>query len=362
MPLASLRHSENVSGRPGRRGRILGVVAFALAAAVTVIPALGAGPAGSAGAATGTSGVTLVFLNPQKDHLAVPGIVVALVPEGGGDTVTATSDSTGRVGFRGLSSGDWDAVITPPQAGSATRVPVRIDGLALAAGQVVYKGVVLRIGASIGGTLRNGYGAELPNVAVVIRVGKTPAVVGRAVTESRGHFWFRGVASGSYSLQYNPPQGIPRPHETANETWSFWGHTPGTAFSFALIHVVNATAGNVQTVFRNGDGVLVEGSRLATDVRPQGTTNLSKATITYAGEGLGSTFTFPVFGADSRGAYGFARVVPGRDKVSVTGTSAAGAPVTYYYTGETTAPSLSSAAARWVTFTDEATVTFIRTP
>ncbi|ROS70284.1 carboxypeptidase family protein [Curtobacterium sp. PhB172] len=81
-------------------------------------------------------------------------------------------------------------------------IPAERTGVVVSAGRQETVVLVVRRGASIGGTAHNPYGADLSGAAVVVR-GWNTGTVRRTVTSPDGHYWVHGLPSDDYSVQVN---------------------------------------------------------------------------------------------------------------------------------------------------------------
>lgn len=147
----------------------------------------------------------------------------------------------------------------------------------------------MRTGASIGGMVRNPYGADLSGASVVVR-GWNTGTVRRTVSSYGGHYWVHGLPSDDYSVQVNA-------HDESLDSWlaledQSWGfhRDPGSAAERTYVRVSHEAAGRPETVVDGIDGAATEGVTLTGIFNPQLDTDFTNATVHVYGESIGSTF------------------------------------------------------------------------
>ncbi|ROQ25163.1 MULTISPECIES: carboxypeptidase-like regulatory domain-containing protein [unclassified Curtobacterium] len=179
--------------------------------ALTLIGVLVA-PVTAAVAAPDDGALTVMLTDPEKRPLAMEGVVVDLRTPDGGTADSATSDRRGRMTFDAVPAGT--RTLHGEREGSYgfdDVIPAERTGVVVSAGRQETVVLVVRRGASIGGTAHNPYGADLSGAAVVVR-GWNTGTVRRTVTSPDGHYWVHGLPSDDYSVQVNA-------HDETLDSW-----------------------------------------------------------------------------------------------------------------------------------------------
>ncbi|TCK65693.1 carboxypeptidase-like regulatory domain-containing protein [Curtobacterium sp. PhB136] len=317
--------------------------------AMTLIGVLVA-PVTAATAAPADGALTVMLTDPDKQPLAMEGVAVDLRAADGSTEASATSDQRGRLTFEDVPAGTW--TLHGEREGSYgfdDVIPAERTGVVVAPGSHDAVVLVVRRGASIGGTAHNPYGADLSGAAVVVR-GWNTGTVKRTVTAPDGHYWVHGLPSDDYSVQVNA-------HDETLDSWPAlrslsWGfhRDPGSTAERAYVRVAHQAVGRTETVVDGIDGSATQGVSLGAIVNPQLDTDFTNARVHVYGESIGSTFdTTMTYWTPGRGGLFGVVLSAGRYKVEVVGWSPSQRKdVSYWYGGEGNRPVADRASSHTV--------------
>jgi hypothetical protein len=289
-----------------------------------------------------------MLTDPEKRPLAMPGVVVELRDGNGRIEDTATSDARGRLTFAGVPAGTtWS--LHGERAGEYgfdDVLPSERSDISVSAGSHDTVVLVMRKGASIGGTATNPYGAALSGAAIVVR-GWNTGTVRHTYAGADGHYWVHGLPSDDYSVQVNA-------HDETGDSWPAlkslgWGfhRDPGATTERSYVRVAHQVGGRAETVVDGIDGRAPTAASLSAIMNPQLDTDFTNATVHVYGEQIGSTFdTTMGYWSPGRGGTFGSVVEPGRYKVEVVGWSPSQRRyVSYWYGGEGVRPVSDRAAS-----------------
>ncbi|ROS33883.1 carboxypeptidase-like regulatory domain-containing protein [Curtobacterium sp. PhB78] len=333
----------------GRRRATVGITI-----ALTLIGVLIA-PVTAAVAAPDDGALTVMLTDPEKRPLAMEGVVVDLRTPDGSTADSATSDRRGRMTFDAVPADTW--TLHGEREGSYgfdDVVPAERTGVVVSAGGHETVVLVVRRGASIGGTAHNPYGADLSGAAVVVR-GWNTGTVRRTVTSPDGHYWVHGLPSDDYSVQVNAhDETLDSWPALRNESWGFH-RDPGSTAERSYVRVAHQVGGRTETVVDGIDASSTRGVALTGILNPQLDTDFTGATVHVYGESIGSTFdTHLSYWSPGRGGTFGAVLSPGRYKVEVVGWSPTQRRyVSYWYGGEGNRPVADRAASHTIVIRDE---------
>ena len=294
--------------------------------------------------------LTVMLTDPDKRPLAMEGVAVDLRTADGGTAMSATSDQRGRLTFDDVPAGTW--TLHGEREGSygfADTIPATRSGVVVAPGAHDTVVLVMRTGASIGGTVRNPYGADLSGASVVVR-GWNTGTVRRTVSSYGGHYWVHGLPSDDYSVQVNAhDETLDSWPALKNESWGFH-RDPGSTAERAYVRVSHEAVGRPETVVDGIDGASTEGVSLTGILNPQLDTDFTNATVHVYGESIGSTFdTMVLYWSPGRGGLFGSVLSAGRYKVEVVGWSPSQhRSVSYWYGGEGNRPVADRASSHTV--------------
>jgi hypothetical protein len=327
---------------------------FCAVAAPTAATAVTEHPAATL-AAPGHGALTVMLTDPEKQPLAMDGVVVDLRTGDGSVAETATSDQRGRLTFDDVPAGTWSLHgERTGEHGFDDVLPSDRSQVTVTAGAHDTVVLVMRKGASIGGTAHNPYGADLSGAAVVVR-GWNTGTVERTVTGADGHYWVHGLPSDDYSVQVNAhDESLPAWPSHKSESWGFH-RDPGSSAERSYVRVAHRAGGRAETVVDGIDGSSTEGVFLTGIVNPQLDTDFTNATVHVYGESIGSTFdTTMIYWSPGRGGLFGTVLSPGRYKVEVVGWSPSQHRwISYWYGGEGNRPVADRASSHTVVFRDE---------
>ncbi len=214
--------------------------------------------------------------------------------------------------------------------------------------------LVMRKGASIGGTASNPYGADLYGASVVVR-GWNTGTVRRTVTGPDGRYWVHGLPSDDYSVQFNA-------HDETLDAWpanrdQSWGfhRAPGATTERTYVRVSHQVGGRAETIRDGVDGRSTSGVGLGVILNPQLDTDFTDGEVHVYGESIGSTFDSRMgYWSPGRGGTWGALVNPGRYKIEIVGWSPSQRRyVSYWYGGEGRRPVADRASSHTIVMTGE---------
>lgn len=318
--------------------------------AMTLIGVLVAPVSASAAVPDGDGTLTVMLTDPDKQPIAMGGVAVDLRAADGGTTASATSDQRGRLTFEDVPAGTW--TLHGEREGSygfEDTIPASRTGVVVTPGGHDTVVLVMRRGASIGGTAHNPYGADLSGASVVVR-GWNTGTVKRTVTSPDGHYWVHGLPSDDYSVQVNAhDETLDSWPALRNESWGFH-RDPGSPAARTYVRVSNEAVGRDETVLDGIDGSATEGVTLTGIVNPQLDTDFTNATVHVYGESIGSTFdTRMSYWSPGRGGTFGSVLSAGRYKVEVVGWSPSQRRyVSYWYGGEGNRPVADRASSHTI--------------
>jgi len=330
------------------------------AVALTLVGVLVA-PVTAASAAPDDGTLTVMLTDPEKQPLAMEGVVVELLGAGGRIEDTATSDRRGRLTFDEVPAGTWSLHgEREGEYGFADVLPADRAGVTVTAGVHDTVVLVMRKGASIGGTARNPYGADLYGAAVVVR-GWNTGTVRRTVAGPDGRYWVHGLPSDDYSVQVNA-------HDETLDAWpalrdQSWGfhRAPGTTAPRTYVRVAHQVGGRAESVVDGIDAASTEGIWITGLLNPQRDTDFTDAVVHVYGESIGSTFdTRVTTWVPGRGGLFGSVLSAGRYKVEVVGWSPSQRRhVSYWYGGEGNRPVADRASSHTIVMADQSrSITF----
>jgi hypothetical protein len=335
-----------------RRWTTVGITTAMTLIGVLVAPvtATAATATATATAAPGTGALTVMLTDPDKQPLAMEGVAVDLRSADGGTAASETSDQRGRLTFDTVPAGTW--TLHGEREGSygfEDVIPAERTGVVVAPGGHETVVLVMRTGASIGGTVHNPYGADLAGASVVVR-GWNTGTVQRTVSSSDGHYWVHGLPSDDYSVQVNAhDESLDAWPSLRNESWGFH-RDPGSSAERTYVRVAHQAVGRDETVVDGIDGSATEGISLTGIVNPQLDTDFTNARVHVYGESIGSTFdTTMTYWSPGRGGLFGTVLSAGRYKVEVVGWSPSQHRyVSYWYGGEGNRPVADRASSHTI--------------
>lgn len=331
----------------GRRRTTAGI-----ATAITAMTLIGVlvTPVTASAAVPDDGALTVMLTDPDKQPLPLEGVAVDLRTPGGGTAMSATSDARGRLTFDDVPAGTWTLHgEREGSSGFADTIPATRSGVVVTPGGHDTVVLVMRTGASIGGTVHASRGADLSGAAVVVR-GWNTGTVRRTVSAPGGHYWVHGLPSDDYSVQVNAhDETLPAWPALRNQSWGFH-RDPGSSAERTYVRVSHEAVGRPETVLDGVDGSATDGVGLTGILNPQLDTDFTNATVHVYGESSGSTFdTRVVAWSPGRGGLFGAVLNPGRYKVEVVGWSPSqGRYLSYWYGGEGNRPVADRAASHTV--------------
>ena len=343
------------------------VVALAAASAL-ILTAVTAGPAAAApvpatpssvivspaDGQTATGALTVFMMTPKKVKISVHYVEVFLLDTDGYEVSRGHTDAAGRVTFSRVPAGDY-GILAEPDTGSPY-LDFERDDVTVSAGKHEFVVAVMRLGASIAGSVSTPTGTGLAN-AVVTAQGRTSSLIYTTKTTASGAYTLTGLPTDSYSIQFNSRPYFGASPASRAYTWNFWGDDPAKPGVLRHIWVTEERGPAAQSVVTRVDGVVREGYALTGIVKPQGLTDLRNAPVEVWGDKPGGSFGSQI---DATGGSFRELLVAGVYTFKVTGYLD-GRGKEYWYTGESTAPSPNAWDAKKVNFTGTAplTITFI---
>ena len=296
-----------------------------------------------------------MLTDPEKQPLAMSDVTVDLRTADGATRATATTDPQGRLTFDDVPAGTWSLHgERPGEHGFDDVLPTDRSGVSVAAGEHDTVVLVVRKGASIGGTAHNRSGADLSGAAVVVR-GWNTGTVRKAVTSADGHYWVHGLPSDDYSVQVNAhDESLPSWPAVRDQSWG-WHRDPGASTPRTYVRVAHQAGGRAETVVDGIDGSSTEGVFLTVILNPQLDTDFTNAVVHVYGESIGSTFdTRMTYWSPGRGGLAGTVMSAGRYKVEIVGWSPSQHRwVSYWYGGEGKRPVADRASSHTVVMGSE---------
>jgi hypothetical protein len=328
--------------------------------AMTLVGVLAA-PVAAVAAAPDDGALTVMLTDPDKRPLAMDGVVVELRDPSGRIEDTATSDQRGRLTFDDVPAGTWELHGERPRShGFDDVLPAERSGVVVAPGSHDAVVLVVRRGASIGGTGHNPYGAVLSGASVVVR-GWNTGTVERTVTGADGRYWVHGLPSDDYSVQVNAhDESLPSWPSLKNQSWGFH-RDPGSTAERTYVRVANQAGGRTESVVDGIDASSTQGVFITAIVNPQLDTDFTNAQVHLYGESIGSTFdTRLIYWSPGRGGLVGSVLSAGRYKMEIVGWSPSQHRwISYWYGGEGNRPVADKASSHTIVMRDESrTVNF----
>ncbi|WP_213815031.1 carboxypeptidase-like regulatory domain-containing protein [Glaciihabitans sp. dw_435] len=299
-----------------------------MTAAIALFGVIGV-PAAASAATTSTGTVTVMLMTTSKQELAMAGASVVMTNEKGVVRSGRTA-SNGQVTLYDAPAGDHWMIraVAPAGAGIWTRLPGVRWGVPVTAGKHSWVVVVMRLGGSIGGTVRDNAGNPVPG-ALVVATGSDVKMTVTTHADAQGRYSVNGLPLSDFLVEYSRAPGYP----VTGWWWSVraqYGDKPRTLITNADVVVDDLfeMVGVVWTLSRPTD-----------------------PTFVAAPVSIVNTTTGAVISTTMDGSEFHQQLTAGTYKVSVTGRAADGHPVTYWQTGEDTRPSTDPSKAVTVTFT-----------
>ena len=201
--------------------------------------------------------------------------------------------------------------------------------------------LVVPLGAAVSGTVLTPTGPLVGGQ--VAAVSKTGAVMQTAVTNADGKYRLRGLATGTYAIQFNSRSWADSKNPlVADAAWSYWGVTGATWETAKKITVHQQGRKTGASVKSSVNGVVAAGSALTmglADPSSGGQLNIERfaGTKRIAAESVYSPLYAP-------GTSDVVRLIPGTYRLGVQYPTADGFAL-YYYTGNGIALSADPADA-----------------
>jgi hypothetical protein len=209
------------------RRRIVIILAIALGLAVTASPTVA-----SASAPVHTGTVTVMLMTPPKAKL--PLVNTGIVMENETGTIrSGLTDLAGQITLYDVPEGSHWHIIATPQIvlGQGQLLPGNKWGITVLAGEHSWVAVVLRIGGSIGGGVRNAAG-PVGGVRVTATGGWSNKAYS-TTTNGAGRYSIGGLPSGDYIVSYKyagytaATNERPVTAQYSTNAWSIWTGVDG---------------------------------------------------------------------------------------------------------------------------------------
>jgi hypothetical protein len=305
------------------------------------------GAVGAADAITPTGTVTVQLTSPNGKALAVSGTTVILARA----LSYADHEGTNSSGVATFTNVPSNVKLTAKLEPTNTRISVTKTGIEVHAGKTVTVKIHDAVGGSIAGTLTRPGGVAF-TTAVVVALDTSGRVVSYTTTDSAGAYTLVPLPSGTYRVEFNSRlEGI----DTDNSSfgWSYWGGATSWSHAKTLkVHQQSAT--KAATSWTAVNGSVAVGSTLAAAVNFPSGFDYAKFVVdaTHAGDSFDDQL-------NASGTDWIEYMNPGSYRLGIVGAKNAitGVTPTYWFTGETTAPTTNESDAKVIVFTGTANVT-----
>jgi hypothetical protein len=310
------------------------------------------GTAGVAQAISPTGTVVVQLTSPNGKTLAVGGTAITL-SKGSSYVNHQSTNSSGIATFTAVPP---SVKLTATLAATSTHIVVTKTGIEVGSNKSVTVKIHDPLGGSIAGTVFRPGGIGLAT-ADVVALDTKGRVVSYTTADSSGNYTLAPLASGSYRVEFNTRlEGMDMDNESYG--WSYWGGaTSWTKAKTLKVHQQSATKSASVSAAINGS--VVFGGALGAQVNfPSGFGN---AKIVVEATHISDSFTDQL---NSAGTGWDEFMNPGSYRLGIVGPKNAitGDTPTYWYTGDTTAPSTDASRAQVIHFTglQNVTVEFIQ--
>jgi hypothetical protein len=337
-----------------RRARIL-VATIAVSVGLAAIPAVSASAV--IAPTTGTVVLELVTLSGARLTSIDAKAHIGLTADD--DSFTASSSayrgaadyrgkiSKGAYTFKGIRAGVPFATYATDAGGAY--LSQSTDGHVVAAGKTLTVKLAVTKGATVSGTIKDSRGKAVSGAVAVLFTTQQSAnepnqPVGR--TNSKGAFTIQAIPSGSYTLQFNTRYaGLDS--ATTNYNWSYWKSTTEAASPTLVLSQQTRT--RAATSLTKHNGTVAPGFAIAGRITFDDGKSTTNDVLQLRSTANDRDFTYGILPAS--GAFSL-RAVAGTYTLYVLHGGKY-----WYYTGATTQPSTTAAAAVTVQFGGKSNVT-----
>ena len=315
-----------------------------LSTALTAVIGLGivAVPVEAANAAVATGSISVQLTTPAGKALHKAGVRIRI--ENTKWYLEGRTKSSGAVNFKYFPTTKKLKVTTYSKAG--TYVEVVKKNVTIKKNKKTKLSLKYAVGATLVGSVKNAEGGALVR-AQVLALSSSGAIVGSAVTSTKGTYKMTGLKTGSVRIKFNARSGSLKENAAQRDYgWSYW-KTAGTFSDAKSVKVRQQTAKNKATTTSSISGVVAAGGKVSGSISHYPTDE---------------DYTYLVFDSDRSSDTAFVDVSGGvssfsqtlNDGVYYPGIYDAWNGIVYWYTGDANALSTDGTLALPVTV-DETT-------
>lgn len=317
-------------------------------------------------ASTTTGALTVMLTTPDKVKLPMAKVPVTLFDAYLNPLRHGVTNSLGRATFSSVPAGKYYRVKADPGA-SDIYLSYELINVTVTAGSHEYVVAVVRHGATISGRVTGPSGGPLGNRYVIARNRGSLAAY-TTTTNSSGGYVLTGLPTGSYSVQFNARPQLFESHQPAGAPiesvaenpfgWSLWGDEPAQPGLVHYLWVVEERGPVAESRITGVDGSVPNGVKLTGIVQPQSGIDFRGAEVYLGTRTASIEFAGQV---DATGTKFEVILQPGGYNIGITGVTATGEKVEFWYTSDTTEPSHLGGLASTVKFTGKPgqTITFL---